>query len=101
MGAFGGITGKTYDTYLTAISSYSLPDEMIFCPFIFPIQYAKSMNGGNINAPISDHNFMKDLTKLARELKHPIILLFDEGNVLTHNRVLLQKLRHGSNHCDI
>jgi tetratricopeptide (TPR) repeat protein len=93
-GAFGGITGKTYDTYLDIIHAYTIPDDKTFCPFLFPIQYAKAMSSGHDHIPLSDSSFMNDLRKMYDELKHPIILLFDEGNVLVHNRVLLQKLKN-------
>ena len=93
-GAFGGSEGKTHDTYLDNVNAYTIPEEKTFCPFAFPIQYAKAMSGGNINAQISDHNFRNDLIKVHEELKCPIVLLFDEGNVLAQSRVLLQKLRN-------
>lgn len=93
-GAFGGISGKTYDAYLDAISSYTIVGESLFYPCLFPIQYAKAMSSGNVDAPISDHNLMKDLSKIREILSQPVLLLFDEGNVLSLNRVLLQKLRN-------
>jgi AAA ATPase domain len=93
-GAFEGIDGKTYDTYLDAVDAYSIPKDKTFCPFSFPIQYAKAMSSGNPNAQISDHSIRSDLIKVHEELKVPIVLLFDEGNVLAQSRVLLQKLRN-------
>lgn len=36
-GAFGGIDGKTYDTYLDAVNAYTVPGDKTFCPFSFPI----------------------------------------------------------------
>lgn len=93
-GAFEGTHGKTYDTYLDAISAYSVPEDKTFSPFIFPIQFAKAMSSGNPNVYISERNFVKDLIKIHDELKRPIVVLIDEGNVLVHSRVLLQKLRN-------
>ena len=93
-GMFGGIVGKTYDTYLDVIAAYTIPEDKTFCPFLFPIQYAKSMSSGNPNVQISDQSFRSDLMKVSEELKVPIVLLFDEGNVLAQSRVLLQKLRN-------
>jgi len=93
-GAFGGISGKTYDTYLDTVNALVVPEDKTFCPFLFPIQYAKAMNSGNMNVQITDHNFRNDLIKIHRELRVPIVLLFDEGNVLAQSRVLLQKLRN-------
>ncbi|MBU4510519.1 hypothetical protein KJ830_05675, partial [bacterium] len=43
MDAFEGINGKTYDTYLDIVNTYIIPEDKTFCPFIFPIQYAKAM----------------------------------------------------------
>ena len=93
-GAFAGIDGKTYDTYLDVVNAHTIPEDKTFCPFSFPLQYAKAMSGGNSNAQVSDRNFRSDLIKLHDELKRPIVLLFDEGNVLAQSRVLLQKLRN-------
>lgn len=93
-GAFGGKEGKTYDTYLDIVNAYVIPEDKTFCPFIFPLQYAKAMGSGNVGAPISDHNYKEDLTKIRSAMNHPIILLFDEGNVLARSRVHLEKLRN-------
>jgi tetratricopeptide (TPR) repeat protein len=93
-GAFEGIDGKTYDLYLDAVNAYSIPEDKTFCPFSFPIQYAKAMSSGNSNAQISDYSIRSDLIKVHEELKVPIVLLFDEGNVLAQSRVLLEKLRN-------
>ncbi len=93
-GAFGGINGETYDTYFDVVMAYTIPNDKLFCPFSFPIQYAKAMSSGNTNAQISDISFRNDLIKLHEELKSSIVILFDEGNVLAQSRVLLQKLRN-------
>src|SRR6266496_1823179 len=93
-GAFGGIDGKTYDTYLDVVNAYTVPDDKTFCPFLFPVKYAKAMSSGNVNAHVTDSNFRGDLIVMHTELKVPILLLFDEGNVLVQNRVLLEKLRN-------
>lgn len=94
LGAFGGKEGKTYDTYLDIVNGYSIPEDKTFCPFIFPLQYAKAMSSENINVPISDYNYKADLTKVRSEVNRPIILLFDEGNILAGSRVHLEKLRN-------
>ena len=52
-GAFGGKEGKTYDTYLDIVSTYSTPkdsEQKLLCPFFFPIQFAKAMGSGNTTA---------------------------------------------------
>lgn len=93
-GAFGGKMCKTYDTYLDIVNAYDIPEDKTFCPFIFPIQYAKAMNSENIDAPISDHNYKADLSRIRSEVDHPIVILFDECNVLAESRVHLEKLRN-------
>lgn len=93
-GAFGGKHGKTYDTYLDIMNAHSIPEDKTFCPFIFPVQYAKAMSSWNTSAPISDHNYKVDLTKIRSEVNRPIVVLFDEGNVLAESRVHLEKLRN-------
>lgn len=93
-GAFGGIEGKTYETYLDIVNTYVIPEDKTFCPFLFPLQYAKAMGSGNFNALLSDHNYKKDLIKIYDEVKKPIVLLFDEGDVLVSNKVILEKLRN-------
>ncbi len=91
---FGGKEGKTYDTYLDMVNTYSIPDDKTFCPFAFPSQYARALAGGNVAALVSDHNFRNDLVLLHSEVRRPIVVLFDEGNVLAQSRALLQKLRN-------
>lgn len=93
-GFFGGLAGKTYDTYLDIVNAYSIPADKTFCPFIFPIQYAKAMGSGNFNIPLSDQNFKSDLIKIRAEVNQPIIILFDECNVLSKARIHLEKLRN-------
>lgn len=93
-GAFEKKEGKTYDTYLDIVNAYSIPEDKTFCPFIFPVQYAKAMGSGNIGAPISDNNYKADLAKIRAEVDRPIIVVFDEGNVLAGSRVHLEKLRN-------
>ena len=92
--AFGGKNGKTYDTYLDMVNSYLVPDDKTWCPFLFPIQLAKAMGSGNCSVPLSDYNFKRDIAKIQAEINIPIIVLFDECNVLSKNRVLLEKLRN-------
>ncbi len=93
-GAFEGMEGKTYETYFSIINTYNIPEKKTFCTFSFPLEYAMAMNSGNTNKKLSDHNYKKDLIKFTEELKRPIILLFDECNVLAKSREILQKLRN-------
>jgi len=93
-GKFEGKEGKTYDTYLDIVNTYKIPENKTFCPFLFPLQFAKAMGSGNINVSLSDHSYKNDLIKLRSEINCPIVLLFDEGNVLAHSRVHLEKIRN-------
>lgn len=93
-GKYMGKQGKTYDTYLDIVNAYKIPEDKEWCPFIFPLQYAKAMSSGNINASLSDNNYKNDLIKLRSEINCPIVLLFDECNVLAHSRVHLEKIRN-------
>ncbi|MEH2318151.1 ATP-binding protein [Nostoc sp.] len=94
LGAFGGIEGKTYDTYLDVINAYKIPDNSSFCAFIFPTQYAKAMSCGNINMSLSDNSYKRDLRAIQKELNKPVLLLFDECNVLSQSRIHLEKIRN-------
>ncbi len=91
---FGGPSGKIYDTYLDMISAFSVPDDKISCPFLFPIQYAKAMARATVSAPISDQILKADFRKFAAEVATTLVLLFDECDVLSSQRVLLEMLRN-------
>lgn len=93
-GAYEGLGGRTYDTYCDIISTYEVPKEKLFCPFVFPIRYAKAISKGNYDAALPDTNFKRDIENIQRELNRPIVILFDECDVLSKSRVHLQKLRN-------
>lgn len=93
-GAFGGIHSKTFDTYVDVTCSLSIPSDKAFCPFLFPIQYARALSGNNSQGQVPDYSFRQDLNTIQTELKRPVVLLFDEGNVLSKSRIHLQKLRN-------
>ncbi len=88
------MTGKTFDTYLDMVSAYSVPGDKTFCPFSFPIQYAKAMAASNENARASDTTFKSDLAEIRGEVNSPVVILFDEANVLAKSRTHLEKLRN-------
>ncbi|MCX7406588.1 MAG: hypothetical protein NTZ32_00725 [Planctomycetales bacterium] len=91
---FGGIDGQTYDTYLNLISAYEIPSDRTFCPFLFPIQFAKAMGAGNPAASVSDQILKRDLKRIAAEVARPILLLIDECNILSAHRSLLEMVRN-------
>jgi len=93
-GAYGGTHSKTFDAYVDVTCSLSIPEDKTFCPFLFPIQYAKALGGNNLQGQVPDYSFRQDLRAIQTELKRPVVLLFDEGNVLSKSRVHLQKLRN-------
>ncbi|HZG51408.1 MAG TPA: tetratricopeptide repeat protein [Pyrinomonadaceae bacterium] len=90
---FGGMHGKTYDTYVDMTVSLDLPEDKTWCPFRFPIRYAKAMSKG-VDSKVSDREVKNDLTVISDELKCNVAILFDECNVLADHRVLLQMLRN-------
>jgi len=93
-GAFGGKDSKTYDVYLDMVNTYRIPEEKLFCPVLFPIQYAKALSVGNVDAQVSDFNYRNDINKIREQINRPIVILFDEGNVLANSRILLEKIRN-------
>lgn len=93
-GAFGGRHSQTFDTYVDVTSSLTVPADKTFCPFFFPIQYSKAVGGNNLQGQVPDYSFRCDLETIQREVKRPIIILFDEGDVLSKSRIHLQKLRN-------
>jgi tetratricopeptide (TPR) repeat protein len=93
-GAFGGSAGRTYETYLDMMHSFSIPEDKTFCPFVFPINYAKGSAAGHPLGQVSVTSVKHDLQSIHGEVKRGIVLLFDEANVLAASRVHLQKLRN-------
>lgn len=91
---FGGQNGRTYDTYLDLTSAYDIPEDKTFCPFLFPVRYAKAMDAGKANARISDQIIERDLRCIAEEVGRPIVLLIDECNILSSQRALLEMVRN-------
>ncbi len=91
---FEGKAGKTYDVYLDMISTYRVPAEKEWCPFLFPIHYAKAMESGMHSCRVSEASFKDDLKRIRDEVARPVAVLFDECNVLSKNRVLLEMLRN-------
>jgi tetratricopeptide (TPR) repeat protein len=91
---FEGDTGRTYETYVDMTIAYEIPADKTFCPFRFPIRYARAMSSGSPEGRISDNELKHDLLVISRELGRNVVILFDECNVLAGRRVLLQMLRN-------
>ena len=60
-------------------------------PLRFPAHYAASVNGSR---QISEPKLQRDLAYIASQTGKTSVLLFDECNVLTRNRVALEMLRN-------
>jgi hypothetical protein len=91
---FGGHEGAIFNEYLNQTSAYTIASDQSFKPFLFPIQYAKAMEASRTNVIISEINYKRDLDKIKNEVGKSIILLFDECNVLSSSRILLEKVRN-------
>ena len=91
---FNGLSGGTYDAYLDLITTFAVPSDKTFLPFLFPIQYAKASAGNQTSAALLDEGIKFDMDVVSRELKTPIVILMDECDVLSLNRPILQKLRN-------
>jgi tetratricopeptide (TPR) repeat protein len=93
--AFGGTAAKTFEVYLDVISTLHVPDEKTFCPFLFPVQYARVHSAGHhAIVPVFDDFLKQDLRMIRDETNRTFLLLFDECNVLAESRPLLEKLRN-------
>jgi hypothetical protein len=92
-GAFGGLDGPIYQTYLDVSTNFCVPEDKINCPLIFPLQYATAMPSGH-DLPISDAALKLDLETVRKEVNRPIALLFDESNVLSESKIVLEKMRN-------
>ena len=94
-GAFGGLTSKTYQTYLELKNTLSIPEDQTYLSFQFPVQYAHVLKSGNQNiVNIQDSSLQHDLDVLQKEVSKTIVITMDECNVLKKNKIILQKLRN-------
>lgn len=93
-GAYCGKDGETSNRYLEMICTFTVPQDKTFCPLNFPIRYAMAMRQNNERMPVPDTMFTDDLQAIYNEVKVPFVLLFDECNVLSDKRILLEKTRN-------
>lgn len=87
-GAFGGLSGQTYRDYRQVMDAGSQDVQL---ELIFPSHYASSVKGAGF---LSEPTLRADLSKISGELGGPIILLFDECDVLAKSRIELEMLRN-------
>jgi len=92
--AYGGIKGKTYQTYQEMMFAHIVPEDRLLCPFLFPMQYAQAASSQALEHVELDSAFAKDLEAIRAELGKPIAILLDECDVISNNRSILQKLRN-------
>jgi GTPase SAR1 family protein len=90
---FGGTAGKTYDTYLSLTASYEVPEDKRFCPFSFPVLYAKAQSRGT-HLLNFQRVLERDLKELSKTAGRPIVFLIDECDVLSTRGTLLEMLRN-------
>ena len=93
LGAFGGKGSKSYFAYLDLISTYELSSTEDL-PLIFAYQLARALKADNKSFHVADDILNDDLKATSTELKRPVVILFDECNVLRANRIILEKLRN-------
>ena len=94
-GAFGGLTKKTYQTYLALKNTLSIPEDQTYLSFQFPIQYVQVIKSGNqdlIN--VQDNSIEHDINLIQKEIGKTIVVTIDECNVIKSNKIILQKLRN-------
>ena len=93
---YGGFCGRTYETYIDLISTYNTNQDKQWCPFIFPLQYAKAATGllDIDKCKVSDHIIRNDLSLLRKECKKIIVMLFDECDCINKYVILLEMLRN-------
>jgi len=92
-GMYGGIRGKTYKLFRKAIDLLDINAEI---PFLFGTAYIGLKKGEKIT--LSQQVLIHDLHKAYQEARKKdistIVLLFDECDLLSKNKALLQKLRN-------
>src|SRR5215216_2177279 len=92
-GAFGGKKSSAYFSYLSLVATNEIVDTEQL-PLIFAFQLAHAAKAKNLSFHVADDILSEDLKTIAAELKKPIIVLFDECNVLRANCIILEKLRN-------
>jgi AAA+ ATPase superfamily predicted ATPase len=94
-GCFEGFGGQTYETYLQITTTFKTDVDKIWMPFVFPLIYAQVCRGQTaLVAQFPDNVFVQDLARMRTEVARPIVLIFDECDLLSKARAILQKLRN-------
>lgn len=93
LGAFGGKNSPSFLSYLDLIATGKTNDNdhILFLSAFF---IAKGLHSGSADVGVPDDLLAEDLKTIQAEVSQPIVLLFDECNVLSSNRILLEKLRN-------
>lgn len=91
---FGGPAGATFMEYLEVIGNATEAPRPELMPLFTPLLAAKQRrHAGAVNA-IPEALLKRDLETIRGEVGRPIALLFDECDVLTANRIVLQIVRN-------
>jgi tetratricopeptide (TPR) repeat protein len=94
-GLYGGLTGSVYRAYRKVVDRLDVESERKL-PFLHGSAYIGFMRKKNRTMPqeilVQD---LRNIHKEARKRRIPtIVLLFDDGELLTQNRLLLRKIRN-------
>src|SRR5712664_3672318 len=92
-GAYGGKAGAIASAY-TRLSYGSDEGAGTSFPLQFPVQWAIAAKQHALDLPVSTGTIIADLQAINDEVGCPIVLLIDEGDVLSSDASLLQKLRN-------
>lgn len=92
-GMYGGIGDQVYKSFRKVIDLFDVSAEI---PFLFGTAYIGFKKGQNTG--LSQQVMVHDLKKVYNEAKNrgipTIVLLFDESDLFSQNKTLLQKLRN-------
>lgn len=92
-GAFGGKAGSIATDYNRLSYGSDEPAGPSF-PLQFPVQWAIAAKQHALDLPVSTGTVIADLQAIRDAVECPIVLLIDEGDVLSSDASLLQKLRN-------
>ncbi len=87
-GAFNGISGQTYSDYRKVMDAGSGEVRM---ELLFPTHYASAVKGTGV---LSEPTLRADLGRISSELGKPMVILFDECDVLAKSRIELEMIRN-------
>lgn len=93
-GAFGGIGSPFHDAYLKTIMGHGSEVEAEFRIFRSAEEFAHLIHDHAGSGVLQESLIRRDLSMLIEEVNCPLVLLFDECDVLARNEALLQQFRN-------